>query len=429
MQEYQEGKHEPSVLTMQTIESLSLDEKQMWRSIRKELEDIGMSVVAFDANKDFILDWFKTAINTGAFEEETLEENPSSIQGEDDLDQTSEDHRSVTACQGIPQDPVQSQREIAAIAGPSKEEMQGALNPKQQVSRPDGPRDSSKDIEIRALNPIRDPRQRKRPPRIAALFAWLLRYNKSLLLASGKGDEATVRKLLLVNGVDAEFRQEIVKRTPLHLAAVEGHEAVAKLLLEKGVHVDSKDAYNRTPLSLAAMRGHEAVVKLLLEKEADVESKSIYNRTPLLFAAMRGHEAVVKLLLEKEADVESKDTYNRTPLLLAAENGHEAVVKLLLEKEADVESKDEYNRTPLLFAAMRGHEAVVKLLLEKGVDVESKSKDNRTPLSFATENRYESNQTPLSLAAQNGHEEIVRLLLEKEADVETKDQRNQTPFH
>ena len=67
--------------------------------------------------------------------------------------------------------------------------------------------------------------------------------------------------------------------------------------------------YGQTPLSWAAENGHEAVVKLLLEKGADVECKSNDGRTPLWWAAEKGHEAVVKLLLEKGADVESKDRY------------------------------------------------------------------------------------------------------------------------
>ena len=89
-----------------------------------------------------------------------------------------------------------------------------------------------------------------------------------------------------------------------------------------------------------AWGGHEAVVKLLLEKGTDLESKDRNGRTPLSQAAWGGHEAVVKLLLEKGANLESKDQNGRTPLSLAAEKGHEAVVKLLLEKDTDLESKD-----------------------------------------------------------------------------------------
>ena len=57
------------------------------------------------------------------------------------------------------------------------------------------------------------------------------------------------------------------------------------------------------------MNGHEAVVKLLLEKGADVESEDAkfgMGYTPLLLAARNGHEAVVKLLLEKGAELKSK---------------------------------------------------------------------------------------------------------------------------
>jgi ankyrin repeat protein len=55
------------------------------------------------------------------------------------------------------------------------------------------------------------------------------------------------------------------------------------------------------PLLRAAQEGHEAVVKLLLERGAQVEVTDRYGRTPLLWAIEKGHEAVVKLLLEKGA--------------------------------------------------------------------------------------------------------------------------------
>ena len=66
--------------------------------------------------------------------------------------------------------------------------------------------------------------------------------------------------------------------------------------------------------SATAANGHEAVVKLLLEKGAELEAKDSDGRTPLRRAAENGHEAVVKLLLEKDAELEAKDSFGRTPL-------------------------------------------------------------------------------------------------------------------
>lgn len=73
-------------------------------------------------------------------------------------------------------------------------------------------------------------------------------------------------KLLLETGkMDEESGDDVLGFTPLFWAAVEGHEAVAKILLETGtVGVDRKDTEGRTPLSWAAVHGHKGVVKLLL---------------------------------------------------------------------------------------------------------------------------------------------------------------------
>ena len=91
LQEYRDGKHEASNVSTQTVDSLSRDERQAWRAIRKDLECIGISVAAFDTNRDFIVNWFKAAISTGAFEEQTADEESSSILLENTLSQSSED--------------------------------------------------------------------------------------------------------------------------------------------------------------------------------------------------------------------------------------------------------------------------------------------------------------------------------------------------
>lgn len=84
MQEFRDGKHEGSIVSSQTVDSLSTDERQTWRDIRKELEEIGISVAAFDANLDFIVNWFKTAISTGALEEQVAEDWSSDMSREEE---------------------------------------------------------------------------------------------------------------------------------------------------------------------------------------------------------------------------------------------------------------------------------------------------------------------------------------------------------
>ena len=49
LKEFEDGTREDSIITNQSFESLSTDEKQIWHTIRKELEDIGITVAAFDA--------------------------------------------------------------------------------------------------------------------------------------------------------------------------------------------------------------------------------------------------------------------------------------------------------------------------------------------------------------------------------------------
>ena len=67
--EVRAGRREGSVVSIQTIESLSLDDKDAWRQLRRELKDADISTTLFLKHRYFIISWFRSAIARGAFEE------------------------------------------------------------------------------------------------------------------------------------------------------------------------------------------------------------------------------------------------------------------------------------------------------------------------------------------------------------------------
>ena len=77
LQEFRDGKREGSVISTQTAGSLCTNDKQVWRTIRKELEDIGIAVAAFNAHKAFIFEWFMDAIISGTFKERSWDDSPT----------------------------------------------------------------------------------------------------------------------------------------------------------------------------------------------------------------------------------------------------------------------------------------------------------------------------------------------------------------
>ncbi|KAK6529978.1 hypothetical protein TWF694_003353 [Orbilia ellipsospora] len=101
--------------------------------------------------------------------------------------------------------------------------------------------------------------------------------------------------------IRGDYSQGFPKRqTELHLGSYWGLEECVAVLFSRGsstgTNIDPEDSYGRTPLSWAAENGHEAVVRLLVERGADMEAADNVHRTPLSWAAKNGHEAIVRLL-------------------------------------------------------------------------------------------------------------------------------------
>ncbi|KAI5816001.1 hypothetical protein BZA77DRAFT_264682, partial [Pyronema omphalodes] len=95
-------------------------------------------------------------------------------------------------------------------------------------------------------------------------------YYTPLYRAIERGNEDIVR-LLIENDVDIEKKSSF--GTPVLMAVALNRDKIVRLLLDKGANIEARNDYGRSPLSLAATNGHEKVVVLLLDKGADIEAR------------------------------------------------------------------------------------------------------------------------------------------------------------
>ena len=116
----------------------------------------------------------------------------------------------------------------------------------------------------------------------------------TVITAAGLGRHETVLALLPASSADDRHRA-------FALATQRGHVEIARALLDAGenpnrVHPPGMHAH-ATPLHHAALGGHEAVVRLLLERGARLDIKdTIYQATAEGWAEHGGHPAIAAFL-------------------------------------------------------------------------------------------------------------------------------------
>ena len=130
--------------------------------------------------------------------------------------------------------------------------------------------------------------------------------------------------------------------TAIHIAAQEGHEYLASVLLEHpcvnaNVNVESRSRI--TPLHSACAHGQVQVALVLLKHGADHEARASAGETPLYRAVFMRHLEVVIALLDGDlgvpADVNAVADDGTTILMCAAESGSIDIVCELLRAGAD----------------------------------------------------------------------------------------------
>jgi cytohesin len=249
----------------------------------------------------------------------------------------------------------------------------------------------------------------------------------ALHLASRAGADQVCVELLKA-GADPKARAE-QEMTPLHLAA---NSKAAAALLDGGALIDPDPEPKRlgeagipSPLFVAATEGRQNVAILLMERKARLPEGLV------CWITFFGRSSVLKIVLDRGVDpnqpLHSKWSRDFLPIHVAAAGGlgdtacpkdvtpkiRLEMARLLIKAGAKVgagaQSGYFFDYTPLHGAALRGEPDIIRLLVEA-----------KAPVNAVGSGGLFDGVTPLHCAAKAGHAEAVSALLKAGADPKAK---------
>ena len=222
---------------------------------------------------------------------------------------------------------------------------------------------------------------------------------------AAKKDNLEIIWVLVQNGHPADIDvRDTEDYTPLHVAAQNGCDRSAALLVSMGANVLSKTAEGQSACDLATRSRCPFVVNILAFVSEEVLSKfSHYDPlvqrlgAALHLAANQNRKSSVNYLLNQAGcppDVE--DNTGRTALSIAIKNNNLEMCRELISLGANVNHVSKNGVMPILTAAINGYVQVAEELIRNGAEVDKVSTE------------YGS---ALHQAASGGHTDVVKILL------------------
>ena len=162
-----------------------------------------------------------------------------------------------------------------------------------------------------------------------------------------------------------------------HIAELNGHEAVAHLIADRGLKkaVDDENSIGLVQFLLAGAFLNENLSSRILSSNR--------LRMALLNAAIEGETHIVDKLLSIGIPVDLVDETGWTALMHACARGHKDLVHLLGNAGANINQQENDGWTSLMFAVHHAHEDIITYLLEKQANPRIRSRFGQSAYQIA----------------------------------------------
>lgn len=217
--------------------------------------------------------------------------------------------------------------------------------------------------------------------------------------------------------------------TPFDIAINnQNHRIVRSLLNIVDVNIDKKDDFGRTVLQNSVVLGDHEMAKILLEHGADINSKDCKNRNVIYDAISYGNEEFIDYLLTfKHLELNNIDTGKNTILNHKSLKSNDNISIMLIEKGADPTILDKNGSSFLCNSALRGMEGleIINCAVKKGFDINSRIANGNTILMEVIDKASLLNKEE-DKDIKNSILNISKILISKGLDINAVNKENET---
>lgn len=235
------------------------------------------------------------------------------------------------------------------------------------------------------------------------------------IFAAARAGRLVMMEQLLSNGASAK----VVNWdgcTPLHEAAMHGHEECVSSLLQPNASLGGvSNRQGDTPMHLAAREGHHLCVRRMLDEDQMQYgvALTVLNKdglAPVHVAAQMGRSEVLQQIYEHELAcrprgrdgnatvMTCRDAAGKTALIHAVIGSWDEPVQMILMRGADPNAVDSFGRTAQHYAVLHGGMTSMRSLLESGGDPAQPDCDGLTPFCYCA--MRENSESLLALLAE-----------------------------